>query len=1193
MEMGDKPIKVLLVEDNPGDARLIREMLKEAAAARFELVHVVRLDEALKLLGEASFDVLLLDLTLPDSQGLDTFFRVYSQAPDVPIVVLTGLADEVVGVESVKGGAQDYLVKGQVDSNLLARALRYAIERKQAEERLQESKRKYKTLFDNTIDGVFIIDAETMKIVLVNPAAAKMYGFDSLEGISSADSLDFIPPEDRERVIKIITEDLFENDVRQIREIRTITRDGREIWIEAFGIRTEYRGRLAGLVSIRDITKRKRAEEALRESERRYRLLAENVTDVIWTTDMNLRHTYVTPSITRLRGISVDEALAETPEKYLTPASFEIAMKVLQEELTIEKMEKKNLFRSRTLELEMTRKDGSTVWTENTMSFLRDPDGLPIGIVGVTRDITERKKAEEALRESARRYRLLAENVSDVITCVDMNLRPTYLSPSITRLLGYSIEEAMAATPEKYLTPASLEVALKALQKELTIDKMEKKNLFRSRTLELEMTRKDGSTVWTENTMSFLRDPDGRPIGIVGVIRDITERKRAEETLRESEERFRNIYAESPIGIELYDSGGNLVDINQSCLDMFGLSDIVEAKIPGILAHPWLPSEIKEGLRQGKTVRWEGSFDFDKAKRRNFYKGSKSGVVYIDALITPLGEKENKAFSGFLVQVQDITERKRAEEALQESERRYRLLAENVTDVIYVMDMNLRPTYMSPSTTRLLGYSVEEAMSRSMEESLTPASLQAARQAFASALKTKEMGGEGSYPEGTLELEMKCKDGSTVWTESTVSFLRDPEGRPIGLLGVIRDITERKKMEDERKVLEQRAQIASRLASVGEMASGIAHEINNPLTSVIGFAQLLIQKDIPEDIGEDVKIINDGAQRVASIVKRLLTFAHQHKPERTYVNINDIIATTLDLRAYEIETSNIKVITQLDPDLPSTMADGGQLQQVFLNIIINAETEMKLAHGKGNLFIKTETMDNTIRISFKDDGPGIAKENLERIFEPFFTTREVGKGTGLGLSVCHGIVTEHGGRIYAESELGKGATFIVELPLVTKPEQSKLAEPVADKSERVDGASILVVDDEPAILQFLSQVLTEEGHRVETADNATEALERLESKRYSLILLDIKLPGVSGIELYKRIQKMAKFLARRVVFITGDVIGEDTKNFLARTKAPYIIKPFDTEQLKKDINSILTQGVAGFPRPEIFLEPLTSPKIES
>ncbi|HEX76347.1 MAG TPA: hypothetical protein G4O12_07205, partial [Dehalococcoidia bacterium] len=276
-----------------------------------------------------------------------------------------------------------------------------------------------------------------------------------------------------------------------------------------------------------------------------------------------------------------------------------------------------------------------------------------------------------------------------------------------------------------------------------------------------------------------------------------------------------------------------------------------------------------------------------------------------------------------------------------------------------------------------------------------------------------------------------------------------------------REIAERKRMEEERMELERKAHLSSHLASVGEMASGIAHEINNPLTGVIGFSQLLLQRDIPEDIREDVKTIHDGAQRVAGIVKRLLTFARQYKPERNYVNINDIVETTLALRAYELKTGNIEVTTQLAPDLPGTVADAGQLQQVFLNLIINAETEMKLAHGKGKLIIKTEKVDSTIKISFRDDGPGIAEENLERIFSPFFTTRKVGQGTGLGLSVCHGIIAEHEGRIYAESQLHKGATFIVELPIITKLEQLEPSEPSVGEPQKVTKARMLIVDDEP------------------------------------------------------------------------------------------------------------------------------------
>jgi two-component system NtrC family sensor kinase len=217
-------------------------------------------------------------------------------------------------------------------------------------------------------------------------------------------------------------------------------------------------------------------------------------------------------------------------------------------------------------------------------------------------------------------------------------------------------------------------------------------------------------------------------------------------------------------------------------------------------------------------------------------------------------------------------------------------------------------------------------------------------------------------------------------------------------------------------------------------------------------------------------------------------------------------------------------------------------------------------------------VNGTIRISFKDNGPGIAKENLARIFDPFFTTREVGQGTGLGLSICHGIVAEHKGRLWAESEMGKGSTFVVELPIVVESTRLETVEPTEEKPQKVPRARILVVDDEPSTLEFLSRLLTNEGHEVETVSNAAEAFEMVKNKRYSLILLDIKMPGASGIELYGRMQKIAQSFAERVIFITGDIMGTDTEAFLSKTKAPYIVKPFDVNQLKKKVEHFLIGG---------------------
>jgi len=255
----------------------------------------------------------------------------------------------------------------------------------------------------------------------------------------------------------------------------------------------------------------------------------------------------------------------------------------------------------------------------------------------------------------------------------------------------------------------------------------------------------------------------------------------------------------------------------------------------------------------------------------------------------------------------------------------------------------------------------------------------------------------------------------------------------------IRYAIERKQAEERERRLQLQLDLSNRLASLGLMVEGIAHEINNPLTSVIGFTQMLSSKDIPERTREDIKTIGDNAQRVADIIKNLLTFAKQQKLERTYINVNDIVGATLEMRAYPLEENNITVTTQFDPALPSTMADATLLQQAFLNLVINAETAMKLAHGKGSLSIKTALINKTIQISFTDDGPGITEANLAHLFDPFFSTRGVGQGTGLGLSVCYGIITEHNGRIYATSQLGRGSVFIVELPVVAEEANLVLA----------------------------------------------------------------------------------------------------------------------------------------------------------
>jgi PAS domain S-box-containing protein len=298
------------------------------------------------------------------------------------------------------------------------------------------------------------------------------------------------------------------------------------------------------IVNYRDITDRKRVEEELKESEKKYRLLADNVKDVIFVLDMNLNYTYVSPSVKILRGYEPEEVLKQSSiDQTLTPSSMDLAMKALSEVMELEKLEHKEDNISRTLPLEMRRKDGTTVWTETKVSFIRDKDQQPVGILGVTRDITERKQAADALLESEERYRLITENTADTIAVFDLNLNiTTYVSPVIRNLRGYTVQEAMTQTLNQMLTPDSLEQASKMFADQMVLESSGTADPARTSLIELEEYCKDGSTIWVEVAASFLRDNNFKPTGILTLTRNITDRKRAEERLKETLDSLRKAF---------------------------------------------------------------------------------------------------------------------------------------------------------------------------------------------------------------------------------------------------------------------------------------------------------------------------------------------------------------------------------------------------------------------------------------------------------------------------------------------------------------------------------------------------------------------------------------------------------------------------------------------------------------------------
>jgi len=362
-----------------------------------------------------------------------------------------------------------------------------------------------------------------------------------------------------------------------------------------------------------------------------------------------------------------------------------------------------------------------------------------------------------------------------------------------------------------------------------------------------------------------------------------------------------------------------------------------------------------------------------------------------------------------------------------------------------------------------------------------------------------------------------------------------------------------------------------KLSAIGEFVAGVTHELNNPLTSLLGFSELLAQTPVSEPQGRFIKRIAQSATRCQKIVQSLLSFTRKHKPERKSASLNDLVEATLEIMAYEMRTSNIQVSTQLDRSLPAVWVDAHQIQQVFLNIVNNARQAMEGCQSKGLLSVKSESRPGRVRVTFQDNGPGMPEENLSKIFDPFFTTKEAGKGTGLGMSLSYGIVRDHGGSISVQSKLGEGARFDIELPLSAARDGTQTsAEPVARIAPMRDGRGrrVLVVDDEEAILDLANELLSGDGYVVDTASDGETAMSQLRDHKYDLTICDWKMPGLNGRYLYEHLSQENPQAASRLIFMTGDVVNESTRCFLEEHHKVCLAKPFSLEDFRVAISKL-------------------------
>jgi two-component system cell cycle sensor histidine kinase/response regulator CckA len=423
-------------------------------------------------------------------------------------------------------------------------------------------------------------------------------------------------------------------------------------------------------------------------------------------------------------------------------------------------------------------------------------------------------------------------------------------------------------------------------------------------------------------------------------------------------------------------------------------------------------------------------------------------------------------------------------------------------------------------------------------------------------------------------LRLRRADSNPVWIELTARAEAPAGDESLRIEALIRDVSERKKLDDETRDIYHQLLQAEKMAALGQTVSGVAHELNNPLATILSWAERLSQrKTLDEPVRRGLETILSESDRAARIVRNLLTFARKRQTTRAMVDVNVVARETLALRAYEQRVTNITVIHALAAGLPNVFADGHQVQQVLLNLVINAEQAMLSANGRGVLVVRTwhDADQEMVVLEINDDGPGIPDELQPKIFDPFFTTKEVGKGTGLGLTVAYAIVQEHGGRIRLDSRPGGGASFYVELPVTgVKLPPAPTSRSRDGSVDSVAGASILVVEDEAKLASAVVDALRDAGYIVDHAPDGEDALGKVKAHAYDLVICDLKMPRMDGMAFYRMLSAAAPGLARRVIFVTGDVAGTDAEQFLEESGCRWLAKPFRLGDLLRSIRDSLS-----------------------
>ncbi len=894
----------------------------------------------------------------------------------------------------------------------------------------------------------------------------------------------------------------------------------------------------------------RQANAVLKESEARFSTFIQNAGSIILCLTPEYKIFEFNKEAEKLYGKLRDDVLGQNYLELFVPEQ--------SQEMSITNIKKVlEGGQTRGFENEVIANDGSTrtlIWNVNR---LLASNIETMGIIAVGQDITDRKQLEK----ERKRLTDILEATSDLVAIArpDANHTLIYMNSAGRKLLGWDIDEDINT---KHVSDTHPEWAFRMVENR-SIPHAIKHGVWEGETA---LIGSGGKEIPVSQVIMSHQSEDGGVEYFSTIMRDITGLKMVEKALLISEERYAALFERSLDAVYVSDLDGNFIDASPSCLQMMGYrkDETLIMNFTDILSEDEL-SKAYEAVQEIINTGTQQDLNVFRLRKKNgdtIWIETKASLIY----------KDRKPYA-LLGIARDITERKRSENALKENEEKFRMIFENANDLIVYLDKQGRVIDVNDRIEDLFGYKREEVISKrfTVFDNIDPDDKEKTIKLFKDAVK------EGA-PALMIELDAKRKDGSMVNIEVNTKLLKK-NTEVIGSLSIIRDITERKQTDEERKQLELQLIQSQKMEAIGTLAGGIAHDFNNILSAIIGFTEISLAEAEKGSILEDNLIeVKQAGIRAADLVAQILSFSRKTDQEVKPVMVKDVLPETLKLLRASLP-SNIKIHNSLESD-SVIMADHTKIHQIFMNLCTNAAYAMRSKGGDLTICLEDVEMDyakavginqnfksgSYLKLSVSDTGPGIDIEVRDRIFDPYFTTKEHGEGTGMGLSVVHGIVNSLKGAIQVDTSPGGGAIFYIYFPIV---KNTPTMETLDKGIFRGNNEKILFVDDEPAIARSMQIVLFQHGYQVEAFTNPSEALSvfRLNPDEFDLVITDMTMPDMTGDILTKELLKIRGDIP--IILSTGysDLISEEKAEFLG-IKA-FIMKPMQADDLTAIIRSVL------------------------